>query len=140
MPVQAYINFNGNCKEAVEYYAKVFDTNDPRFMLFGDIHDDSDFGQDEAVKKLVMHTNLIISGSMVMFSDVPPGMPFKQGNNISLTIVTKEEDELRAAYEGLREGGIVNMELQETFWSKCYAMVTDRYGINWQLSLESGQS
>ncbi len=39
MSVQAYINFNGNCKEAVEYYADVFKTNEPKFMFFGDIKD-----------------------------------------------------------------------------------------------------
>lgn len=137
MPVQAYINFNGDCKEAVGFYAKVFKTKEPQFMLYGDVHEESDFAQDEAAKKLVMHTNLIISGSKVMFSDVPPGMPFIPGNNISLTVVSKDKEEIRSAYDLLKEGGTVNMELQETFWSKCYANVTDKFGINWQLSLES---
>ncbi len=140
MSVQAYINFNGNCREAVEFYARVFQTDEPQFMLYGDIHEAADFEQDEAAKKLVMHTNLVISGSKVMFSDVPPGVPFTLGNNISLTIVSKEESEIRSAYEKLKENGTVIMELQETFWSKCYANVADKYGINWQLSLEEEQS
>jgi PhnB protein len=87
-----------------------------------------------------MHTFLIISDSMVMFSDVPPGMPFTQGNNISLTVVSKDENVIRSAYEKLKEGGTVLMELQQTFWSKCYASVTDKFGIIWQLSLESEQN
>lgn len=121
MSVQAYINFNGNCKEAVEYYVDVFKTNKPKFMLFGDIKDTSGFGQDEAVKNLVMHTFLMISGSKVMFSDVPPGMPFIQGNNISLTVVSKEESELRSVYQKLIDGGTINMELQDTFSLKSFS-------------------
>jgi len=137
MSVQAYINFNGNCREAVEFYSNVFKTNEPQFMLFGDFHDESEFGQNEEAKKLVMHTNLIISGSMVMFSDIPPGMPFIGGNNISLTIVTKDAAEIHSAFEKLKEDGVVLMELQETFWSKCYGCVTDKFGIIWQFSMES---
>lgn len=31
------------------------------------------------------------------------------------------------------------MDLQETFWSKCYGLLTDKFGINWQFSLDSGE-
>lgn len=72
-----------------------------------------------------------------MFSVIPPGTPFIKDNNISLTIVTKDEDEICSAYERLREGGVILMELQETFWSKCYGCVTDKFGITWQMSLDS---
>lgn len=137
MSVQAYIYFHGNCKEAVKFYSDVFKTNEPKILLYGDVPGPSDFEQDEATKQLVLHTNLMISGSMVMFSDVPPGVPYTIGNNISLTVVSKEDNELREAYDKLKEGGTVLMELQETFWSKCYASVIDKYGINWQLSLEA---
>ncbi len=137
MSVQAYINFSGNCREAVEFYAETFHTDKPQFMLFGDVQDTSGFGQEEATKDLVLHTYLMISGSKVMFSDVPPGMPFLQGNNISLTVVSSDENEVRSNYEKLKEGGTVNMELQQTFWSKCYGNLTDKFGINWQLSLDS---
>jgi PhnB protein len=139
MSIQAYIYFNGNCREAVEFYANVFQTNQPQFMLYGDFYGESDFEHNEADKKLVMHTNLIISGSMVMFSDVHSGMPFIQGNNIGLTVLSKDENEIRSVYEKLKEGGTIIMEPQETFWSKCFANVTDKYGISWQLSLESEQ-
>ena len=54
-----------------------------------------------------------------MFSDTFPGSPFIQGNNISLAFVSKNEEEIRSAFEALKEGGTVAMELQETFWSKC---------------------
>ncbi len=72
-----------------------------------------------------------------MFSDVPPGMPFTAGNNISLIVGFDNADELKTVFRKLKEGGNIIMELQETFWSKCYGYLTDRFGISWQLSLQN---
>jgi PhnB protein len=59
------------------------------------------------------------------------------GNNVSLTVVSSDLAEVQRLYDRLKEGGSVEMELQETFWSKAYASVTDRFGIPWQLDLDS---
>jgi PhnB protein len=136
MAVEVYINFNGNCREAVEYYAEVFTTDEPMFMTFGDSPMDSEFPLTDTAKTLIMHTELNICGSKVMFSDTPPGMPLVQGNNISLIVKCPSIDEIKNIYDHLKEGGEVQMELQETFWSKCYGFVVDKFGIGWQLSYE----
>lgn len=136
MAVQVYINFNGNCREAVDYYSKVFETEQPKFLLFGDAPADDSFPLTDEAKKLVMHTELNIEDGRIMFSDVPPGMPFTQGNNITLTVVTNDTEKIRKAFERLKEGGNVMMDLQETFFSKLYGFVIDKYGIGWQLSYE----
>lgn len=137
MAIEAYLNFNGNCREAVEYYAEVFGTEKPRMMTFGDAPPNPDHPIPEEAKNLVMHAQLIITDSKVMFSDVFPGMPFVQGNNISLSIISKDIDEVQAIFHKLKEGGTIHMELQETFWSKCYGNLTDKFGIDWQVSLAS---
>lgn len=139
MAVNVYINFNGNCREAVEYYAQVFGIEQPNIMSFGDTPPDPAFPLPEEAKDLVMHARLPISGSHVMFSDVFPGMPFVAGNNISLAIVSKDINEVKSLFDKLKEGGKVGMELQETFWSKCYGSVVDQFGIEWQFSYDDGE-
>jgi PhnB protein len=134
MSIQTYINFNGNCREAVLFYADIFKTEPPKFMLFGDVPPNPKFPMDESSKNLVMHTNLNIKGSIIMFSDVPKGMPFIAGNNINIVYNSDNTDEIRSIFNKLKEGGNVSMDLQETFWSKCYGFVTDKFGIGWQLS------
>lgn len=136
MPVEVYLNFNGNCREAAMFYAKVFETEAPQIMTFGDTPPNPEYPLPEEAKDLVMHTRLNINGSTVMFSDVFPGMPFIQGNNVSLSLLSQDEDKLRTWFSRLQDGGTVSMELQETFWSKCYGNLTDRFGIEWQFNLE----
>lgn len=139
MAVDVYLNFNGNCREVVEYYAQVFGTEKPTFMTFGETPPNPEFPLPDEAKNLIMHTRLNILGSNVMFSDVFPGMPFVAGNNISLAIVSKNKDEITSLFNKMKEEGSVGMELQETFWSKCYGLLTDKYGIEWQFNYDSGE-
>jgi PhnB protein len=134
MSVDVYLNFNGNCREAVEFYAQVFNTEKPEIMTFGDAPPNPEYTLPEEAKHLIMHTRLQISGSNVMFSDVFPGMPFAVGNNISLAFVSDNIDQIQSVFNKLKEGGTIVMELQETFWSKCYGSVTDKFGIIWQMN------
>lgn len=140
MSVDVYLNFNGNCREAVEYYAEVFGLGKPQIMAFGDSPPNPEYPLPEEAKNLVMHARLSISGSNVMFSDVFPGMPYVAGNNISLALVSKDIEEVKSSFHKLKEGGKVGMELQETFWSKCYGSVTDKFGIEWQFNYDNGES
>ena len=71
-----HLYFNGNCREAVEYYAQVFETEKPQIMAFGDNPPNPEFPLPEEARNLVMHSRLNINGSNVMFSDVFPGSPF----------------------------------------------------------------
>jgi len=139
MSVNAYLCFNGNCREVAEYYAEVFGLEKPRIMTFGETPADPEFPLPEDAKNLVMHTRLTISGSEVMFSDAFPGMPFTQGNNINLAIVDKDEEFLKSIFHKLKEGGKIGMELQETFWSKLYGSLTDKFGIEWQFNHDNGE-
>jgi PhnB protein len=140
MSVDVYLNFNGNCREAVEFYAQVFKTEKPQIMTFGEAPPNPNYELPEEAKDLVMHTRLNIDGSNVMFSDTFPGMPFVEGNNVTLAIVNKDIEQIKSIYEGLKEDGNVVMELQETFWSKLYGQVTDKFGIHWQLNYDNGES
>ena len=139
MAINVYINLNGNCREVVEFYAQVFETEKPKIMTFGDTPPNPAFVLPEEAKKLVMHALLNINGSSVMFSDVFPGSPFIAGNNISLVIGSKNMDEIKSLFNKLKDGGVVDMDLQETFWSKCYGSLTDKFGIMWQLSYDNGE-
>ena len=67
-------------------------------MLFGDMPNPN-FPIDEITKNLVMHTNLNIKGSIVMFSNVPKDTPFTVGNNISIVFSSNDINELKLIFD-----------------------------------------
>ncbi len=139
MAVDVFINFKGNCREAVEFYAKVFDCEKPKIMTYSEIPQDQNYPPiSEEQKNLILYTSLNIAGSNVMFSDIPAEVPFTQGTNINVTIGSKDAEKIKQWFERLKEDASVHMELQKTFWSDCYGMLTDKFGIPWQFSLDSG--
>lgn len=140
MAIGVYLNFNGNCLEAVEFYAETFGLEKPKIMTFGDVPSDPSFPLTDDVKKMVMNTSLTINGSTIMFSDTPPYMPFTLGNNISLVFNSSNLDEIKHVFNKLKDGGSVTMELQETFWSKCYGFLVDKFGVGWQLNYDNGNA
>ncbi len=89
----------------------------------------------EEAKKLIMHTEITVKGKKLMFSDTFPGMPYEQGNHITIALMPEDEETARKIFGHLKEGGKAEMELSETAWSSCFGMVTDRYGIGWQINV-----
>ncbi|MHA6483973.1 VOC family protein [Paenibacillus sp. strain BS8-2] len=135
MPINAYLNFNGNTREAIEFYSVAFNQEVPKIMTFGEVPADPNHPLPPQAKDMVMHSRMEILGSIVMFSDVFPGMPFTAGTNFSLSVVTDDRDVLESTFNRLKEGGSVMMELQETFWAPLYGSLTDKFGVQWQFNL-----
>jgi PhnB protein len=94
-------------------------------------------GIPEEAKDLVMHTYLDIAGNKLMICDTYPGSPYRQGNNFTIAYVSRDEAAIRDAFEKLKKDGKVEMEIQETPWSKAYGSLTDKFNIQWQFNLES---
>ncbi|MCX5779733.1 MAG: VOC family protein [Firmicutes bacterium] len=139
MALTLFVNFNGNCREAVDFYTQVFGTEAPKFMTFGEAPPDPQAAPlPEAAKNLIMYTQLDIGGTILMFSDIFPGTPFVAGNNITLTVGSKDMEEIKTLFDKMKVGGMVTMELQETFWSKSFGSVIDKFGIPWMFSHDSG--
>jgi PhnB protein len=132
MSFDVFINFDGECAKALDFYAEVFQTGPARqVMRYGDAPGAAVAPADQ---DRILHASLPIFGVNVMFSDCPTGSPFVKGNNIALTLGTDDAAEIERLYDALRAGGSVHMALGKTFFSELYAMVVDRYGLTWQLS------
>ncbi|TAA69755.1 VOC family protein [Planococcus salinarum] len=134
-----YLNFDGHGQEAAHFYVNVLDAELSGLVTYGEANGSELEGIPEEAKDMVMNAEIILkNGQSFMISDVPPGMgiPFRKGNNVSLTITPDNEEEAHTIFGTLAEGGEIAMELQETFWSPLYGSVTDRFGIEWQISVE----
>lgn len=137
MAVNVYLYFDGNCRDAVNFYSEVFNAEKQKILTFGEAPQNPQYPMPEEAKARIIHTYLDIYGGRIMFSDIFPGSPYSVGNNISLTVMCKSEDEVKSIFSKLKEGGSVKMELQKTFFSECFGSVTDKFGILWQIGFES---
>ena len=95
MALEIYLNFEGNCYEAVSFYSKIFKTEMQNVMYYSDMPENPDFPLTDEVKKMVLHTFLNINGTTVMFSDCPPNIPLKFGNNTALVINKDNTEEIK---------------------------------------------
>jgi len=140
MAIDNFIYFNGNCREAVKYYAEVFGTEEPKFMICGDVPGNPDFvGTDEdRAKGLVMYAGLKIKGSTVMFADAPNGREVVIGDNVCITVSCETLEETEEIFNRLKEGGRVRMDLQEVFFTKCLGLLTDKFGLSWFVVFHPG--
>lgn len=137
MAMDVYMYFDGNAREAVEFYAKVFKVEKNEITTYGDMPSDPDFNIPESQKKLILNTDLIINGTKVMFSDVFSEMtstPLIKGNSITLVISNDDKNYIKNLFDKLKEGGKVEMKLGETFWSKMFGSVCDKFGNTWELN------
>ena len=129
--VTPFLNFAGKASEAIDFYEKVFHSNDKKVLRFQDAPPSPDFPVPEHMKNYVMHAEMTINGTKVSFSDTQDSV--KDGSMISLAVDFPTEDKVREAYEALKEGGLVLMELAPQFFSPLYGWVVDKYGISWQI-------
>lgn len=138
MALIPYLNFNGNTKEVMEFYVKVFGLEEAQIMYFKEMPEDPNFPVTPAMENLVMHGSINLNGDQIMFSDSPSemGPPVIFGSNMDIMYSIKDLDKLKTIFDKLSEGGEISMPFVATFWSKGYGKLVDKYGIGWQLNFD----
>ena len=125
-----YISFNGNAREAMEFYESVFGGT-LTLNTFGE------YGQPDAPESdKIMHGTLETDqGFTLMGSDTPPGMPPKSGDNITVSLSGDDADELRGYWSELSDGGTVTVPLEMQMWGDEFGQCVDRFGVSWMVDI-----
>jgi PhnB protein len=133
MKLELFINFNGNCREAVKFYAKVFKSEVSNLMTYAQAPFDPNCPISKSDKDKICYAGVRIGDLTVMFCDMPACSPIVMGNNINPTVSMGDKEEVKRVFDELKDGGEVFMELQQTFFSELYGMVKDKFGVIWQI-------
>lgn len=133
-----YLNFNGNCEEAFNFYKSVFGGEFTYIGRFGEMPPSDEFTVSERDKNKVMHVSLPTGSSVLMGSDNGEQYEalFVKGNNFSVSINADSREEADNLYSGLSAGGQVTMPMSDTFWGAYFGMFTDKFGINWMVNYD----
>ncbi|MCT9143167.1 VOC family protein [Streptomyces violaceus] len=130
-----YLTFNGEARQAMEFYKEVFGGN-LTLNSYGD------FGQADAPNAdKIMHGMLeTTSGFTLMGADNPPGMESAPGNPFSVSLSGDDDAELRGYWEKLSENGSVSVPLEKQMWGDEFGMCTDRFGTPWMVNIGGSES
>lgn len=137
--VNVYLTFNGNCREAFDFYKSVFGGEYPYVGTFGEMPPVDGKEIPEEDKNKIMHITLPISReTMLLGSDTGRewGSHHQQGNNFSISINAESKEEADQLFNGLSEGGTVTMPMEDTFWGAYFGMFTDKFGISWMVNYD----
>jgi PhnB protein len=129
MKIETYIFFTDQAAEAMKFYAKVLGGKIEHMMTYADAPPGPHNTPDMANK--VIHSRLVAGDCVLMASDGPEA-DVRKGFAVTLqTETVAEADKLFAA---LSEGGTVTMPIGETFFSKRFGMLTDKFGTPWMVN------
>ena len=138
--VNTYLNFPNQTEEVFNFYKAVFvsEFNAPGIRRFGDIPpQDGMPPMSDAMKNLVMHVELPITGGHVLMgTDAPEEMGFTVnfGNNVYISLEPDTREETARLFSALSAGGKITMDLQDMFWGAYFGSCTDKYGVQWMVN------
>jgi PhnB protein len=135
MELTPYLFFNGRCEEALDFYGKALGAKVPMLMRMKDSPQPPPEGTlPRGSENKIMHCEVQIGDVRFMASDgMAAGGPSFKGFALSLTYADRRKAD--AAFDALARKGKVDMPLSETFWSPRFGMVTDRFGVQWMITL-----
>ncbi len=134
--IQPYLFFAGQCDRAIEFYRTAIGARVEMLMRYNESPDPTPPGMlQPGFENKIMHATLTVGGAIIMVSDGCDDKSRFDGFRLSLALPT--EADAQRAFTALSEGGTVEFPIGKTFWSPCFGMVTDRFGVGWMVTVHA---
>jgi PhnB protein len=130
--ITPYLFFGGRCEEALAFYRTALGAEIEMLMRYDECPEPAPPGMlPPGIEKKVMHASFRVRGVQLMASDGRREALKFDGFQLAFTVPA--EADARRAFDALADGGSVEMPLCQTFWSPCFGMVTDKFGVAWMV-------
>ncbi|HUB66532.1 MAG TPA: VOC family protein [Candidatus Methylacidiphilales bacterium] len=133
MQLNPYLNFNGNCEEALKFYEKALPAKIVVSMTYGGSPMAKQMPPE--VHNKIMHARLDVKGQTIMASDAMCDH-YEKPTGFNITLNTDDPAEAERLFKALSEKGNICMKLEETFWAQRFGMLVDQFGIPWMINCE----
>jgi PhnB protein len=133
MKLHTYLNFNGNCAEAFEFYEKHLGGKIIMKMTFGQMPDPSQ--APPGMANNILFERMSIGGTDLLGSDTPPGR-FQPMRSAYLSLTVESVEEAERIHALLADGGEIFMPMAETFFALRFSMLRDKFGTSWMIIKE----
>ena len=132
MILNPYLGFNGNCREAFEFYEKTLGGKILMMMTQGEAPVAADLPAEDHGR--IMHARMEINGQLLMGGDSPQGASINKGFRVNINTETPEQAE--QIFAALSDGGTIQMPIAQSFWAVRFGMLTDKFGVPWMINCE----
>jgi PhnB protein len=134
MKLLTYLNYGGNCRQAFEFYEQHLGGKITMFMTHGELPDASKVPPEW--RNAVLHARIEMGDTTILGADIPPDR-FQPMRSAYLSLVVDDVGEAERTYALLSDGGQIFMPMAETFFSRRFAMLRDRFGTSWMILHEA---
>ena len=136
--INPHINFNGNAEEAFNFYKSIFGGDFAKVTRLKEISS-PEFPVPESDAEKILHISLPIGKNKLIGNDVPSflGSVNENENRSKISISAESREEADKLFNGLSNGGSVEMPMEDSPWGVYYGMFRDKYGIEWIIEFET---
>ena len=138
MRVEPYLMFSGRCEEALSFYQAAVGAQSVMVMRFKESPEPPHMPLPPNWSEKIMHCGFMIGQTLVMASD---GMSTEKVDfsGVSLSITADDEAQAKRLFDALAVGGNIFMPMGKTFWSPCFGMCSDKFGVSWKVGVDGPQ-
>jgi len=134
--INSYLSFNGNCREAMNFYKE---------CLGGELVLQT-IGESPLCDKMppqmkenILHSTLTMDALVLMGTDMLGEKGLVKGTAVSLMLNCSSEEEIKKYYANLSKDGQATHPLEISFWGALFGDLTDKYGNHWLLHFDKNQ-
>jgi PhnB protein len=131
MRISCHLIFDGQCKSAFTEYRSILGGTVTTLITFGESPLADQVPSEWAAR--VLHATLAFEDQEILGSDAFPGEPCRP-QGFAVTLSTQDPAWTQAVFDRFARAGIIKMPLQQTFWARLFGVVTDRFGVTWELN------
>ncbi len=135
MKLQPYIMFNGNAREAMNFYKEALGAEITFIQTYGEAP--GEYAKSPETANLIMHANVKWSDFELMIADSSPGHTMTFGDAVNISISLDSAEKGKQVFDALSAGGRVTMPFEKQFWGANFGMFTDKFNVNWMVNAES---
>ena len=128
MKLYTYLNFNGTCRTAFDYYSEHLGGKVTMMLTHEQAPNPGQVPPEW--KNAILHARMSIGNTEVLAADIPNAQPMRSAY---LTLMLDSVDEAERIYGALSASGEIFMAMAETPFAVRFAQLRDRFGINWML-------
>jgi PhnB protein len=131
LQLSPYVNFQGQAREAMEFYHQVLGGH----LVLQTVNEQG-VSKPAGPGDRIMYARLEADGALIIGSDGHPDYPATVGENIAIGLVGTDKDRLTIIFNSLAEGGKIKMPLTEQPWGNHVGWFADKFGINWMVTID----